>query len=252
TGLSASPLSFSITPTIAGATQAVTISTTTLTPAGTYTIGVSCTGGVGTHTANFTLTVSAAGFDYTIAWSPTSATIVAGTSTTPNVVATLTSGSASPVTCTVSLPSPAVTGLSASPLSFSITPAVAPGATQAVAISTTTLTPAGTYTISVSCTGGVGTHTANFSLIVSAAGFDYTVAWSPTSATVAAGASTTPNVVATLTSGSASPVTCTVSLPSPAVTGLAASPLSFSITPAVSPGATQAVAISTTVFTPGG
>src|SRR6266542_2504298 len=90
--------------------------------------------------------------------------------------------------------------------SIRISPALAPGASQIVTISTTTLTPAGTYAIGVSCTGGVGTHTANFSLTVSAAGFDYTVAWSPTSATVAAGASTTPSVVATLTSGSASPV----------------------------------------------
>src|SRR5207247_963737 len=166
-------------------------------------------------------------------------------------VATLASGAAAAVTCTVSLPSPAVTGLSASPLSFSITPTIA-GATQAVANSTTVFTPAGTYTIGVSCTGGVGTHTANFSLTVTAAAFDYTVAWSPTSATVAAGTSTTPSVVATLTSGTAASVTCTVSLPSPAVTGLSASPLSFSITPVVAPGATQAVTISTTVFTPAG
>jgi len=253
TGLSASSLSFSITPALTpSAIKAVTISTTKLTPAGVYIIGVSCTGGVGTHTANFSLTVSAAGFDYTVAWSPTSATIAAGSGTTPNLVGILTSGQTASVTCTVSLPSPAVTGLSASPLSFSITPDLAPGAAQAVTIMTTTLTPAGTYTIGVSCTGGVGTHTADFSLTVTAAGFDYTVAWSPTSATTADGASTMPNLVATLTSGTAASVTCTVSLPSPAVTGLSASPLSFSITPALAPGATQVVAISTTVFTPGG
>src|SRR5207249_1540340 len=148
---------FSITPAVSpGATQAVTISTTVFTPAGTYTIGVSCTGGVGTHTANFSLTVTAAAFDYTVAWSPTSATITAGTSSTPSVVTTLTSGTAASVTCTVSLPSPAVTGLSASPLSFSITPVVSPGASPVVTISTTVITPAATYTIVSSCTGGGG------------------------------------------------------------------------------------------------
>src|SRR5207249_11542692 len=120
--------------------------------------------------------------------------------------------------------------------------------TQAVMISATVFTPGRTYTLGVSCTGGVGSHTANFSLTVTAAAFNYSTAWNPTSGTVAAGGSTTPNVVATLTSGTAASVTCTVSVP--AVTGLSASPLSFSITPAVAPGATQAVTISTTVFTP--
>src|SRR5439155_277340 len=189
-GLSASPLTFSLTPSTTGASQAVTISTTSATPAGTYTISVSCTGGGLTRVASpqFSLTVTAA-FDYTVAWSPTSASIVAGQSTTPNVVATLISGITTSVSCTVTVP--VATGLAASPLTFSITPAAAPGATQAVAITTTTSTPAGTYTISVSCTGGVGTHTANFSLTVTAVAFDYTIAWSPTSATVTAGMSTT-------------------------------------------------------------
>src|SRR5207245_1137512 len=144
-------------------------------------------GGVGTHTADFSLTVTAAGFDYTVAWSPTSATTADGASTMPNLVATLTSGTAASVTCTVSLPSPAVTGLSASPLSFSITPALAPGATQVVAISTTVFTPGGTYAISVSCTGGVGTHTADFQLTVTSADFDFGAVWSPSSASVTSG-----------------------------------------------------------------
>src|SRR3989475_4954798 len=150
-------------------------------------ISVSCTLGIGTHTASFTLLVGGA-FDYTVAWSPTSATVVAGSGTTPNVVATLTSGSTTSVACTVTVP--VATGLAASPLSFSITPAVAPGATQPVAITTTTSTPAGTYSISVSCTLGIGTHTATFNLTVNPA-FDYTVAWNPTSASVVAGSGTT-------------------------------------------------------------
>src|SRR2546427_451721 len=247
TGLAASPLSFSITPAVApGATQAIAITTTTSTPAGIYSISVSCTLGIGTHNASFSLTVNAA-FNYTVAWSPTSAAIVAGSSTTPNVVATLTSGTAASIACTVTVP--VATGLAASPLSFSITPTTA-GATQTVMISTTVFTSGGTYIINVSCTGGIGTHTANFTLTVTPANFDYTVAWSPSSATITAGSSTTPNVVATLTSGTTTAVSCTVTVP--VATGLAASPLSFSITPAVAPGATQAIAISTTTSTPAG
>src|SRR2546427_13024170 len=98
-------------------------------------ISVSCTLGIGTHTASFTLLVGGA-FDYTVAWSPTSATVVAGSGTTPNVVATLTSGTTTAVSCTVTVP--VVTGLAACPVSFSITPPVVPGATQAIAIRTTT------------------------------------------------------------------------------------------------------------------
>src|SRR5207245_9690717 len=151
----------------------VAIATTSATPAGTYTISVSCAGGGATRAASpqFSLTVTAPAFDYTIAWSPTSASIAAGAGMTPSIVATLTSGTTNALTCTVSLPSPAVTGLSASPLSFSIAPTLA-GATQVVTISTTVFTPGGTYTIGVRCTGGVGTHTPNFSLTVTAGAFD--------------------------------------------------------------------------------
>src|SRR5207249_2607382 len=196
-------LTFNITPAVApGATQAIAITTTTATPAGTYSIGVSCTLGIGSHTASFSLTVTPA-FDYTVAWNPTSASVVAGSGTTPNVVATLTSGTSTAVSCTVTVP--VATGLAASPLTFSITPAVAPGATQAIAITTTTATPAGTYSIGVSCTLLILPHAVPISLTVTPA-FDYTVAWSPSSATVVAGSGTTPNVVATLTSGTTTAV----------------------------------------------
>ena len=119
-------------------------------------------------------------------------------STTPNVVTTLTSGTAASVTCSVSVP--AVTGLSASPLSFSITPTTA-GATQAVTIYTTAATPAGTYTIGVSCTGGVGTHTANFTLTVTS-GAPLSADFSPTH-TIAG----TTQFNSTISGGS-SPYTC--------------------------------------------
>jgi hypothetical protein len=79
--------------------------------------------------------------------------------------------------------------------------------------------------------------------------FDYNVAWNPTSATVAPGSSTTPNVVVTLVHGPASVVNCTITFP--AITGLSASPTTFSTTPTFA-GATQAVTISTTTATSGG
>src|SRR5207245_9161502 len=200
-----------------GATQVVAISTTVFTPGGTYAISVSCTGGVGTHTADFQLTVTAAAFDFGVVWSPASASVTAGGSSSPDVVATLVSGTSTSAACSVSLPSPAVAGLSAVPLTFSLMPSAA-GASQAVAIATTSATPAGTYTISVSCAGGGATRAASpqFSLTVTAPAFDYTIAWSPTSASIAAGAGMTPSIVATLTSGTTTAVTCNVILTSPA------------------------------------
>src|SRR5437667_162181 len=141
---------------------------TTASNAGGYIIGVSCTLGVGTHTANFALTVTVPSvFDYAVVWIPTRDVVVVGGCTPPSVVATLSSGSAVPVDCTVSVPSAA--GLSASPLTFSTTPAAAPGASTPVTVTTTSATPAspaGGYIIGVSCTLGVGTHTANFALTV--------------------------------------------------------------------------------------
>src|SRR5437667_46029 len=141
---------------------------TTASNAGGYIIGVSCTLGVGTHTANFALTVTVPSvFDYAVVWIPTRDVVVVGGCTPPIVVATLSSGSAVPVDCTVSVPSAA--GLSASPLTFSTTPAAAPGARseeRRVGNECSSACSAGGYNINVSCTLGVGTHTANFALTV--------------------------------------------------------------------------------------
>src|SRR5207245_11449679 len=165
--------------------------------------------------------VNAAVFNYSVAWSPTTATITAGASTAPSVVATLTSGAATSVSCTVTVP--AVTGLAASPLTFSLTPTTA-GASQVVTITTTTLTPASGaagYTISVSCSAP--SHSANFILVVNAAGFDYSLRWSPTTATITAAPNTAQSVIATLTARAAASESYTVTVL--AVTALPASRL---------------------------
>src|SRR6266571_2544797 len=125
---------------------------------GIGTVMVTGTSGSATSFVTFTVTVQCP-FDYAVAWSPTSASITAPSSTTPSVVATLTSGTGTSVACTVTVP--VANGLAASPTSFDITPAAAPGASSAVTISTTAVTLAGTYTIGVNCTGGAGTHAAN-------------------------------------------------------------------------------------------
>src|SRR5206468_7613953 len=134
------------------------------------------------------------GLECTGAWNPYRATVRTRVSTTPSVVATLAMCTYGSIPYPHSFPTRRSSALS--PLSFTITPAVAPGATQAVTISTTVFTPGGTYTIGISCTCSVGTHTSSFSSTVTAAAFNYSVAWNPTSNTIASGASTSPSVVA--------------------------------------------------------
>src|SRR5207245_1853927 len=139
TGLSAAPLSFSSTPTIAGASTAVTISTTVFTPAspaGGYLITFSCGG---QPAATFALNVTPATQAFTTALSPTSSTVPAGGSTCLPARLSFDLGTGTAVTCSVTVP--VVTGLSAAPLSFSSTPTIA-GASTAVTISTTVFTPA--------------------------------------------------------------------------------------------------------------
>src|SRR5207245_2637308 len=94
------------------------------------------------------ITVYPPAFDFGVVWSPASASVTAGGSSSPDVVATLVSGTSTSAACSVSLPSAAVAGLSAVPLAFSLMPS-AGGGRQPVAIATTSATPAGTYTISV-------------------------------------------------------------------------------------------------------
>jgi hypothetical protein len=149
-----------------GFSTSLTISTQSSTPLGSYTITV--TGRAGdlgfgaSRSTQFTLTVR----DYAVAWSPSTASVTAGTASTTStaVVATLTSGTTTAATCTVTVPP--VTGLAASLSPFSITPTVAPGASQTESITTTTSTPAGVYTISVSCALGGGSRAAQFTLTV--------------------------------------------------------------------------------------
>src|SRR6266704_3244020 len=201
---------------------------------GIGTVMVTGTSGSATSFVTFTVTVQCP-FDYAVAWSPTSASITAPSSTTPSVVATLTSGTGTSVACTVTVP--VANGLAASPTSFDITPAAAPGASSAVTISTTAVTPAGTYTIGVNCTGGAGTHAANFALTLCPCPFDYSLSVAPTTISLVQGTTSAPSTVSSLlVSGTSQPVTLSISgLP----TGVIASMFTPNpVTPA-SPAATS-------------
>jgi kumamolisin len=156
---------------------------------------------------------------FTLAASPTSVSVVVGSSGTSTITTTVSGGFDSAVVLTAAGQPTGVT------VSFSPTSIAAPGsgtstATLAVASTTTT----GTYTITVSGTGGGITHTAAITLTVTAAATPaFTLSASPTSVSVVQGGSGT------------STITTAVSGGFDAAVGLTASGMPTGVTAAFSP-----------------
>src|SRR5204863_2427720 len=144
---------FSPNPASSSATLSVTTSTSTL--AGTYTLTISGVSGSLTHTVTVTLVVVAP--DYTLSASPSSQTVTQGGTTTYNVTITAIGGFVGQVTLGVSgLPSGANGSFSPNPASSSTT----------LSVTTSTSTPAGTYTLTISGVSGSLTHTDTVTLVV--------------------------------------------------------------------------------------
>jgi hypothetical protein len=97
--------------------------------------------------------------DFSIALSPTSGSVTAGSSATSTVNTTVTSGSAQTVNLSASgLP----TGATAS---FNPT-SVTAGTSSTLTVATSASTPAGTYPITITATATSGSHTASYTLTV--------------------------------------------------------------------------------------
>src|SRR3989454_978338 len=240
TGLpSGATASFAPTPCVPTCTSTMTISTTTSTPPGDYSITVKAAGGGVTRTTTYSLTVQAP-FNFNLGVSPTAGTVAPGGSVTATVTATLTSGTPAAVTFSA-------TGLPTGATASFAPSQCLPTCTSTMTLSTTTSTPDGTYTITVQADGGGGTRTTTYSLTVQSAppSFDFAISVAPTSDTVTAGGSATANVTATLLSGTGTTVTFTAAgLP----TGATAA---FSPTACV-PTCASRMTISTTTSTPNG
>ena len=148
------------------------------TTAGNYPITITGTGGGITHTATVTLTVTAAATPaFTLSASPTSVSVKAGASGTSTVTTMVSGGFSSAVALTASGQPTGVT------VGFSPASIAAPGSGTSTATFTVgSATVAGTYSITITGTGGGITHTAAVSLTVSAATAGaFTVSVSPTS-----------------------------------------------------------------------
>jgi len=138
----------------------LTISTASTISTGTYSITVTGTGGGKTHSCTYTLTVAVP--DFSISVSPTFGSAVQGVSVTAIVSPASVGGFSETVSLSASgLPSGATTTFSP--------PSGTPGFDSTLTISTASTTPAGTYSITITGTGGEKTHSATFSLTVTTA-----------------------------------------------------------------------------------
>ncbi|WP_433269099.1 M4 family metallopeptidase [Actinosynnema sp. CS-041913] len=149
----------------AGESSKLTLATSASTPAGSYTVTVTGTGGDATHSATYTLRVGGEppANDFAVTLSPESGSVQAGSSATTTLSTRTTAGSPHKVHFAASgLPDGATATFT--PLS------VESGESSTLAIATSATTPEGTYTITVTATGTDTNHTATYTLTVTGDG----------------------------------------------------------------------------------
>src|SRR5882762_9629085 len=172
----------------------MTVTTSTSTLAGTYTITITGTSGSVTHSTTVGLTVNAAAQpNFSLSASPSSVTIVQGTSGASTVTISPTNGFNSSVSLSTSVLPNGVTG------SFN------PGSTTST--STLTLTASstattGSVTVTITGTSGSLSHTTTVSLTVNAAAQpNYSLSASPSSVTITQGTSGASTITVTPQNG---------------------------------------------------
>ncbi|MEV7006880.1 glycosyl hydrolase family 18 protein [Streptosporangium sp. NPDC051022] len=186
--------------------------------------------------------------DFSVAVSPSSGSVDPGATATTTVNTAVVSGSAQTVNLTA-------TGLP-SGVTATFNPAsVTAGGNSTLQLATTSAAAPGTYAVTVTGTAASGTHTATYNLKINGTpGSDFSLALSPSSGSVDAGATATTTVNTAVVSGSAQTVNLTATgLPSgvtatfnPAsVTAGGNSTLQLATTSAAAPG-TYAVTVTGT------
>ncbi|MFI0412246.1 M28 family peptidase [Actinomadura sp. 3N508] len=152
-------VSFSPATIQAGGASTMTVATTSATPAGDYVVTVTGTGESATRTASFTLRVQGSGTDdFSVSVDPSNGTVQAGNSTQATVRTALTQGTAQQVALSATVSPGGVTA--------TINPGeVKAGGTATLSLATTSSTPEGSYTVTVTGRGSV-TRTATYTLTV--------------------------------------------------------------------------------------
>jgi uncharacterized membrane protein len=173
--------------------------------AGTTNVTVTASGGGVTHTATIALTVTQP--DFSLSASPTSLSIVQGSTGSSTITTSVSGGFNSAVSLSASgLPS----GVTAS---FSPTSIAAPGSgSSTLTLSASSTATTGTATVTVTAAGGGVTHTTTINLtITSAATPDFALAASPTSLSIAQGTSGSTTISTTVSGGFNSAVSLSAS-----------------------------------------
>ena len=231
-------VSFNPASVTAGGSSTMTVSVGSTTAAGTYPITVTGTGTTATHTTTVTLTVTAAAAsDFSISASPSSLGIAQGVSGTSTIATAVTSGSAQTVSLTAN-GQPAGTTVSFNPAS------VTAGGSSTMTVAVGATTAPGSYTITVTGTGTSATHTTSVALTVTAS--DFSISATPSSLSLAQGASGTSSIGTAVTSGAAQSVSLTAT-GQPAGTTVSFNPVS--VTAGGSSTMTVAVGSTTTTGT---
>ncbi len=135
--------------------------------------------------------------DFSIAASPNTLTVQAGSAGTSAITLTSIAGFGGTVSLSKSV-SP--TGPTASLSPTSVTLSSGGSSTSTLTVSTTTSTPAGSYTVTVTGTSGSASHSATVSVTVTPPG-DFTVSASPTLLTITPGSSGTSAITLTSVGG---------------------------------------------------
>ena len=149
----------SFSPNPATTSSALSVTTSTSTPPGTYTLTITGVSGTLTHAVTVAFVVNAA-VDFTVGASPSSQTVLQGGATNYSVSISPTGGFTGQVTLSVSgLPSGASGSFSPNPATTAST----------LSVATSTNTPLGTYTVTITGVSGTLTHTTTVSLTVAVA-----------------------------------------------------------------------------------
>ena len=173
----------------------LTITVGSSTAAGTYPITVTGTGGGLQENTTVTLTVTTAP-SFSLSASPASLTIQQGNQGSSTITSTITSGFNSPVSLSAS-GAPSGTTVSFNPQTLP-----GPGSgNSTLTIAVGSSTPAGTYPITVTGTGGVLQENTTVTLTVTTPQASFTLLANPASLSVPQGNQGTSNIIATAISG---------------------------------------------------
>jgi uncharacterized membrane protein len=137
----------------------LTVQTTATTPSGTYTLTITGTSGSLTHTTAVTLIVIAP--DFSISASPSSQTVAAGGSVSYTATLAALNGFSGTVALSVT-GCPSNTTCALSPTSVTLPPT----RSSTLTVHTTSTTPGGTYTLTITGTSGILVHSASVKLVV--------------------------------------------------------------------------------------